>query len=322
MPDAILPELLFALLGLVLFMYVALDGFDLGIGVLYLYPGFQKYRREMIEGIEPFWHANQTWLVILGAITFGAFPVFYGSVLPGLYLLFTFLILALIFRGAAFEFHGESGGFWNYAFGAASLGAGFCQGLILGALLQACFVPGIPMDSITGYAVLSGAAVTSGYALSGACYLLLKSEEPQRWRNPALYAAFVFLALSTAAVAWTVLGGAAVLAKIRTMPVFFPVLAAAAAAIFILLVRGVMRGETRSPFLWCTALFFLYFAGLMAVLHPFIIPGAMTIAGAAASPVTLRMLLYLFLLLLPVIMLYNAYQYRVLFKRAGAGSGL
>ena len=181
-----LPVIWAGLIGAAVALYVILDGFDLGIGILFPYAKEDKEQDQMINSIAPFWDGNETWLVLGGGGLWVAFPRAYAVVMPALYLPVIVMLLALVFRGVAFEFRtvaDTSKKYWTFAFAAGSTLAAFCQGLILGGLIQGIKVEngqfaGGTFDFATPFALLCGLGVVTGYALLGACWLVMKTEGP------------------------------------------------------------------------------------------------------------------------------------------------
>src|SRR4051812_4833823 len=179
-----LPVIWAALIGTAVALYVILDGFDLGIGILFPYAEEDHERDQMISSIAPFWDGNETWLVLGGGGLLVAFPQAYAVIMPALYLPVIVMLLGLIFRGVAFEFRtvaNTSKKYWTFAFTAGSTLAAFCQGLILGGLVQGIKVEngifaGGAFDFATPFALLCGLGVVTGYALLGACWLVMKTE--------------------------------------------------------------------------------------------------------------------------------------------------
>jgi cytochrome d ubiquinol oxidase subunit II len=182
-------------------LYVLLDGFDLGVGILFPFAPTDDCRHKMINSIAPFWDGNETWLVLGGGGLFAAFPLAYSLLMPALYIPITLMLLGLIFRGAAFEFrfkaHIDHRYIWDYAFHFGSMLAVFCQGLMLGNFVQGIEVQGREFaggsfDFLTPFSAMTGIALIFGYALLGATWLIMKTEkETQEWAyKSALYILF------------------------------------------------------------------------------------------------------------------------------------
>src|SRR3982074_2719198 len=182
--ESYLPVIWAAIIGLAVAMYVILDGFDLGIGILFPFAESDHERDQMMNSVAPFWDGNETWLVLGGGGMMGAFPLAYLVIFPALFLPVIFMLLALVFRGVAFEFRwiaGSSKGHWTFAFTAGSALAAFCQGLVLGGLIQGVKVEngafaGGAFDWATPFAVLCGLGLMAGSRFVGATWLVMKTE--------------------------------------------------------------------------------------------------------------------------------------------------
>src|SRR6266852_380866 len=181
--ESYLPVIWAAIIGLAVAMYVILDGFDLGIGILFPFAEADRERDQMMNSVAPFWDGNETWLVLGGTGMMVAFPLAYSIILPALYLPVIIMLLALVFRGVAFEFRwlGVTRGHWSSAFAGGSTLAAFCQGLVLGGLIQGIKVEngafaGGTFDWVTPFAVLCGLGLVFGYALLGATWLIMKTD--------------------------------------------------------------------------------------------------------------------------------------------------
>src|SRR5216683_823630 len=208
-----LPVIWAALLGAAVAFYVILDGFDLGVGILFPYARNERERDQMMDSVAPFWDGNETWLVLGGGGLWVAFPQAYAVIMPGLYLPVIVMLLALVFRGVAFEFRSvavTSKKYWNLAFAGGSTLAGFCQGLVLGGLIQGIKVEngafaGGPFDWATPFALLCGLGVVAGYALLGATWLVMKTEGAvaERARRQAAALLVAVLAFMGVVSIWT-----------------------------------------------------------------------------------------------------------------------
>ena len=179
-----LPVIWAALIGTAVALYVILDGFDLGVGILFPFAGDEDERDQMMNSVAPFWDGNETWLVLGGGGLWVAFPHAYAVIMPAFYLPVIVMLLALVFRGVAFEFRSvavTSKKYWNFAFAAGSALAAFCQGLILGGLVQGVRVEngvyaGGPFEFATPFALMCGLGIVTGYALLGATWLVMKTD--------------------------------------------------------------------------------------------------------------------------------------------------
>lgn len=311
-------------------MYVLLDGFDLGIGILFLFVRERTGRDVLMNSIAPVWDGNETWLVLGGVTLFGAFPLAYGTLLPALYLPLTGMLIALVLRGASFEFRARADATsghtaWDIAFAGGSAFAAFCQGTVVGAFVQGFDLApasdggvtyaGGALDSLTAFSAMTGIALLFGYALLGACWLILKTEgELQEWAREIagrlLWAVLGFIVLVSAV---TPLLNPSVAERWFSLPnffYFFPV-----PAVTALLAWGawhsLQQRRPLAPFLFSTGLFLLSFCGLGVSLFPFIIPPSVTIWEAAAAPDSQTFLLVGVAVMIPIILVYTGYAYRV-----------
>jgi cytochrome d ubiquinol oxidase subunit II len=329
-------DLAFLFAGLIAFAvlaYVVFDGFDLGIGILFPFFPEADHRDTMVNSIAPVWDGNETWLVAGGGGLLAGFPLVYGIVLPALYAPLTAMVLALIFRGVAFEFRFRSrtnrrG--WDLGFALGSIVAALAQGIALGALVQ-----GIPVanrayaggwwDWLTPFTMLTGVALVVGYALLGATWLVLKTtgelqDEARRWAGRAGIATLAAVAAVSAATpflqpvykerwfAWP--------AILYTMPV--PLLVAAVAA---LLFWSLARRSDYLPFFSAIGLFVLSYIGLAISFYPWIVPPTVSIHDAAAPDASLAFVLVGAVVLVPIILAYTAYSYWVFRGKVSADAG-
>jgi cytochrome d ubiquinol oxidase subunit II len=311
-----------AVIALGVLVYIVLDGFDLGVGVLFVVSPDAEARAMMMNSIAPVWDGNETWLILGGAVLFAAFPLAYAVALPALYIPLMLMLMALIFRGVSFElrFKAANPRPWDFAFGIGSTVAAFMQGAMLGGLVAGIKVEnnafaGGPFDWLTPLAIASGLGVVAGYALLGACWLLLKTEgELQakarvwgRWLVAAVLVAMGVVSLITpldhpqVAARWF-----AGLNFLYLAPV-----PAAAALVAFLAWRGLGQGSERAPFYLAALLFILGYAGIAISLWPYIVPYALTIWRAAAPPSSQVFTLIGVAFALPMVAIYTIYAYRV-----------
>jgi cytochrome d ubiquinol oxidase subunit II len=329
----ILPNIWFAIIGFVLFLTVALDGFDLGIGILSLFTRDENRRAILMGSIGPVWHANLTWLVVLGGLFFGAFPLAYGVILPALYIPVILMIFAMAFRGVAFDFREEARDKnpWNLAFGLGSLVATLAQGFAVGAWLGGLnmagdkFVGGV-WDWLNPFATVVALGLLSGYVLMGATYLIMKTEGDvqQEGYRYAQIGAWPLLVLGVTLCVWAVYKYPYLAHKWFIWPTawltFAPLVLGAVA--FILLIRSLLKRQETAPFVWSLVLFALAAMAVAASIHPYVIPASVTLAAAASPTLTLGAMLILVAILLPIMLIYNGYQYLVFRgKTAGGGYG-
>jgi cytochrome bd ubiquinol oxidase subunit II len=310
-----------AFLGLFLTLYVVLDGFDLGTGVLSLFVRERERRGIMMASLSSVWDANETWLVVLGGALFGAFPIVYGIVLNALYLPVIVMIFALIFRGVAFEFREHSRQrLWDFAFGMGSLVAALCQGFVLGGLIAGPTVrdgrfAGGPFDWFSPFSVLVALGVVFGYVLLGATYLIVKTEgDAQEHGVHTAWIAGALMLLAAAGVSiWTPISHPFVADKwfghgVISAFVIPPVFALFCAA---MLARGLWKRQEYAPFVWSIGIFLASLIGLASSLYPYLVPRSVTASEAASDDLTLVFMMLGIGLLIPVMIIYNAYQYMV-----------
>jgi cytochrome d ubiquinol oxidase subunit II len=321
------------LIATAVFLYVVMDGFDLGVGILFPVLRSRDDRDVAVNSVAPVWDGNETWLVLGGGGLFAAFPLAYATILPALYMPLILMLLALVFRGVAFEmrFRAISAAarrWWDRSFSWGSTMAAFCQGIALGALVQGIRVEGRAYaggwwDWLTPFSVLTGLALVCGYALLGACWLL--------WKTDGTLQAFCrklarSLGLATlcfiAAVSLAMLGlSAPFRARWLTFPAILmaapvPLLVAALAWRFY---RALAALEEVMPFLCALGLFLLSYAGLGISLWPMIVPPSVTIWQAATHPSSQRFLLVGAAVLVPMILAYTGYVYWLFRGKVAAG---
>ncbi|RIV85084.1 cytochrome d ubiquinol oxidase subunit II [Aurantiacibacter zhengii] len=305
------------------FAYVVMDGFDLGIGILF--PTFDpgRERDRAMNSIAPVWDGNETWLVLGGGGLFAAFPLAYAVILPATYPLIIAMLLGLVFRGVAFEYRWRDPGhrrLWDFAFTGGSFVAAMAQGMTLGALLQGIEVSGRAyagswFDWLTPYTLLTGLGTVAGYALLGATWLIWKldGEGQAHARKLAMRAGIATLALMGAVSVYNVLLNAEYAARWLTAPeIYFaapvPILTAIVA---ISLLRAVTKERNSKPFWLALLLFFLGMAGLGVTIWPFVVPPDVTIWDAAAPERSQVFMLIGVAITMPLIIGYTAWAYWV-----------
>ncbi len=305
-------------------MYVVMDGFDLGIGILFPFVKSERERDVMMNTVAPVWDGNETWLVLGGAGLFGAFPLAYSVVLSALYLPLIFMLLGLIFRGVAFEFRfkakAEKRHLWDKAFIGGSLTATFFQGVALGAFIDGFqvverkFVGGA-FDWFTPFSLFCGVALIAAYALLGCTWLIMKTEGrlQQQMHDLARPLVFVVLGVTALVSLWTPLAHSPIAERWFSMPnllLFMPVPVLVLLATWALL-RAIARNANISPFILTLVLIFLGYSGLGISLWPYIIPPSVTIWEAAAPPQSQGFMLVGALMIIPFILMYTAWSYYV-----------
>jgi cytochrome bd ubiquinol oxidase subunit II len=312
-----------AILALAVFMYVLLDGFDLGVGMLFLLRRDIAERNLMINSVAPVWDFNETWLILGGGGLFAVFPLAFAIIVPAVYFPILFMLLGLIFRGVAFEFREVIGArkwLWDGAFGVGSLVATFAQGCVLGMFIQGFPIQGreyvgTSWNWVAPFPLLVGVGLIFGYALQGATWLVLKTEGGlQQWsRGMARYALFGVLAFILLISIWTPLEDARIAARWFGFPQSF---AFSPVPVLTLLLAWTLwsslrKGQEVVPFLCSIGLFFLAFTGLVISLWPFIAPPSVTLWDASAAPLSHQFLLIGTMFLLPVIVIYVIWSYWV-----------
>ena len=316
-----LPLIWFGLIGTALFLYVLLDGFDLGVGILFPFAPSEQCRDRMMNSIAPFWDGNETWLVLSGGGLFAAFPLAYAVLMPALYIPILFMLLGLIFRGVAFEFRfkaAKSRRIWDYAFHFGSLVATFMQGMILGAFVLGVEVKGRSFaggafDWLNAYSVMTGMALVFGYALLGATWLVMKTDGiTQDWaRKCASYVlGYVGLFLAVVSISMPMMN-TSVKALWFSLPNFFYLLPIplTTAGFFIMIWRDLHRGGEYRPFFLSIGVFLTGYLGLGISLWPWLVPFQITFRQAAAAAPSQSLLLVGTVIMLPVVLTYTAFCY-------------
>ncbi|NJL01955.1 MAG: cytochrome d ubiquinol oxidase subunit II [Spirulinaceae cyanobacterium SM2_1_0] len=328
----LLPQVWFGILALFLFLYVMLDGFDLGVGILSLTSSSEERRGILMTSLSNIWDANETWLILMGGSLFGAFPLAYSTILNALYIPIFIMLFGFVFRAVAFEFRERANRkfFWNFAFGAGSFLAALGQGFALGGVLAGIEVDaaghfvGTTWDWFNLPSVLVALTLIQGYVLIGSTYLV--------WRTEGELQATHFRTAKLAAI--TTLVGAIVI-TIAT-PIFyesarsrlfdppfvyiFALIPLLGIGLVALLWRSLSQKQDGTPLIWTILIFLLTFLGLALVVFPYIIPRSITIYEAAADPSSLTIMIIFIGALIPVMLFYNLYQYFVFRGKITSGS--
>jgi len=316
------------------FMYVLLDGFDLGIGILFPFVKGKRERDTMMNTVAPVWDGNETWLVLGGEGLLAAFPVAYSIILSGLYLPLIFMLVGLVFRGVAFEFRfkAREGGrhLWDKAFIGGSVTAAFFQGVSLGAFLDGIAVSGRSyaggaLDWVAPFPILAGFGVIIAYTLLGSTWLIMRTEGELHERMIQVARPFALLLMAAIVVVsiWTPLRDPAVAARWFTFPNILylapvPVLVLLAFALLL----GSLKGKPqRWPFVAALALVFLGYTGMAISIWPHIVPPSITIWEAASPPSSQEFALVGTLVILPVILAYTTWSYWVFRGKVKADAG-
>ena len=311
------------IIALAVFIYVVLDGFDLGIGILFHTFEVGHDRDTAMNSVAPVWDGNETWLVMGGGGLLAAFPLAYSLIFSALYAPIIAMLLALVFRGVAFEFrwrdpaHRSS---WDLAFTGGSFLAAFSQGVILGALLQGIAISGRGYaggwwDWLTPFSLLTGASVVAAYALLGSTWLVMKADgELQRraramawWLGAASLVAIIAVSIATLFLSADYFKNWLNWPQILWVtPV--PVLVALASLAFV---HSLKAGREIAPFMLTLGIFLLCFIGLGVSVFPYIVPGAVTVWDAATDRSGQIFMLWGTAIVLPMILGYTAWSYWV-----------
>jgi len=314
-------------------LYVVLDGFDLGIAILFpLFP--EEHQRDlMMNSVAPYWDGNETWLVLGGGALWVAFPLAYSIIMPALYLPMIALLLALIFRGVAFEFRWAAKPHhrkWDLAFTGGSIVAAFAQGVVVGGLLQGITVTngrfgGGTLDWLTPFSVFCGLSIVIGYATIGAAWLMMRTEGEvaERARRLARPLFLLLIAVVVIISVWTPLAIPRIAERWFAWPnllLLSPVPVLTAAVAFWGL-WAIAKGRHNQPFFAAVVLFLLAFAGLVISNIPYLVPPTIDIWQAAASPSSQVFMLIGTVLLLPIILMYTGFVYWVFRGKLRTGEG-
>ncbi len=315
-------------------MYVVMDGFDLGIGLLFPFFKAKDDRDVMMNTVAPVWDGNETWLVLGGAGLLAAFPLAYAAVLSAFYLPLILMLIGLIFRGVAFEFRfkasPERRGWWDLAFIGGSTLATLCQGITLGA-----FISGIPLrdgryaggalDWLTPFSAFTGLGLLATYALLGSTWLIMKTDGLLQLRMKLLARSlsWVLLLFIGAISLWTPLTLERVAARWFTWPnlVWFMPVPLLVALAMLGLWRALRGPKDAAAFVYTLALIVLGYSGLGISLWPNIIPPGVSIYAAAGPPQSLGFALVGALLIVPMILMYTAWGYWVFRGKVRRGDG-
>ncbi len=333
MPTLSLTPVWTVILAVGVFFYVALDGFDLGVGMLYRLAPDRDARNLVMNSIAPIWDGNETWLILGSVGLLAAFPVAFAIIVPAVYFPILLMLLSLIFRGLAFEFRyrdSEHRTFWDNGFAYGSALAAFAQGIVLGAFIQGFNVEGrhfvgSSFDCLTPFSIFTGVGLACGYALLGAGWLVMKTEGTlQDWARALGRRCLVLTVLAIAIVSiWTPLLDAHIEARWFSWPNI--ALLSAVPIITVVLIwfvwRALDHGADLAPFLGSLGLFVMSYIGIAISLWPMIVPGHFTLDEAAASQSTQAFLLVGTLVLLPIIIVYTSWSYWVFRGKVRADIG-
>lgn len=319
-----LPFIWAGIIALAIFLYVLLDGFDLGVGILFPFAPSDDCRNRMMNSIAPFWDGNETWLVLGGGGLFAAFPLAYAILMPAFYIPIIVMLLGLIFRGIAFEFRFKAKGkmqkVWDYSFHFGSLIASFFQGVILGSFVEGITVEGRAFggnsfDWLSSFSIMTGIAVAFGYALLGSTWTIMKTEnKTQEWARQSAKYILIYIALFMGLVSlWVPFLKDQIYERWFTLPnlaYLFPIPLITALS-FIYLYRALYKQREILPFILSISLFSLGYLGLAISLWPWIIPYKISFHEAAADPKSLSLMLIGVIVFLPIVLGYTIYSYYI-----------
>jgi cytochrome d ubiquinol oxidase subunit II len=328
-----LPLICAAIIGIAVAMYVVLDGFDLGVGILFPYFPEEVQRDQAMNSVAPFWDGNETWLVLGGTGLLVAFPFAYAVIMSALYVPLILMLLALVFRGVAFEFrwvakpHHHK---WDLAFTAGSTVAAFCQGLMLGGLLSGIRVDGNhfgggAFDWFNPFSLMCGVGLVVGYAFLGSCWLIMKTvggveQIARRLARPLFITFLIFILLVSL---WTPLEFDRIAARWFSVPNLYylapvPLLTLVLAAVCW---RGIAGKHPSLAFFSAVGLFVIAFIGLAISTMPYLVPPTITLWQAAAAPASQGFILAGMSFLVPIILGYTVFVYHTFRGKIRPGEG-
>ncbi len=319
----LLPIVWFCILALFLFLYVMLDGFDLGVGILSLTASSEERRTILMTSLSNVWDANATWLILMGGSLFGAFPLAYSTILNALYIPIMIMVVGLILRTVSFEFRQNSRRklFWNWAFGVGSFIAALGQGFALAGVIE-----GIPVDAnghfigsswdwLNWRSIVVALTLIQGYVLIGSCYLIMKTTGKLQETHYKTAKIAAVTTLIGAIIITTVIPIFSEFARNRLFDrpfiYIFALIPLLGVALILLLLKSLNDKKEVTPFVLTILIFLLTFIGLALVVFPYIIPPSITIYEAAASPSSLVFMLIFIGFLIPIMLFYNIYNYFV-----------
>jgi cytochrome d ubiquinol oxidase subunit II len=321
------------ILGVGVFMYVLLDGFDLGVGILFPMARGDDERTLMMNTVAPVWDGNETWLVLGGVALLAAFPLAFAIIVPALYFPLLLMLLGLIFRGVAFEFRLKETThrkWWDVAFFGGSSVATFSQGVVLGAFVEGFSVTGrafsgTSFDWVRPFPLATGVGLLFGYTLLGATWLVMKTDgDLQRWARGrarvALYGVLAFIAMVSL---WTPFLHRQIYERWFDFPnvIFLAPVPIITAGIAWATWRSLGRDSDYVPFVGAMALFAMCYLGLGISLFPYIVPYAYTLWDAAAVPSAQMFMLIGTLFLLPIVLMYIGWSYYVFRGKVTSDTG-
>ncbi|WP_106475522.1 cytochrome d ubiquinol oxidase subunit II [Phytohalomonas tamaricis] len=333
MGNDILPVVWFALIGLAIMMYIILDGFSLGIGILFPFVKEGKYRDIMMNTAAPVWDGNQTWMILGGAGLYGAFPLAYATILPAMYLPLILMLLALIFRGIAFEFRFKSNRsrkWFDFAFSGGAIVATFAQGVVLGGIIGGFQVEnrqyaGNTFDWFSIFGLFTGIALLVGYALLGAAWLVVKTEgnlQKRFYRIVRPLTLLLILAMLIISI-WTPLSNDRIADRWFNFPniIGLSIVPILVVVLTLSIIRSIAKRHEKLIFIQVVGLFLLGLIGLVISFFPVLIPPDITIWDASSHRSSQIFLLVGYSILLPIVLAYTAYSYWIFRGKVREGEG-
>ncbi len=321
-----------AIIAFSVMLYALLDGFDLGLGLLF--PFLDDEEKDIaVETIAPVWDGNETWLVLGGGALFATFPLAYSTVLTALYPMVIAMLLALVFRGVSMEFRHKTKGwrnYWNAGFFLGSLIAALAQGIMLGAFIQGIDIEdrryvGGWFDWLTPFSLVCGVAIVSGYALLGTAWMVMRTEGAvtERLRSYLTPLSLTVFLLIVAVSSWTPFLDPRLAERWFSWPsmIYLAPIPLALTVIGVALIRAIRSGGDTKPFYLAQALFIVTFAGFGISTFPYIVPHSITIWEAASPDSSLKFLLVGTAVLIPTILVYTAHAYYVFRGKVRSTSG-
>jgi len=319
-----LPLIWYALIATAILLYILLDGFDLGIGILFPFAPTDQCRDRMMNSIAPFWDGNETWLVLGGGGLFAAFPLAYAILMPAFYIPIILMLLGLIFRGVSFEFRfkaeGKSRRIWDYTFHFGSLVATFMQGMVLGTFVHGVPVVGRhyaggPLEWVSAFNVMTGVALVTGYALLGATWTIMKTDgDTQKWARRCARYVMLYVALFMGLVSLSMpVMNSAIKNLWFSLPNFYflqpmPILSI---VFFVWLWRDLRTDAEYRPFFLTLGIFLMNYIGIGVSTYPWLVPFKISLWDAAAAPESQSLLLLGTVVLLPCVLAYTAFCFWV-----------
>lgn len=316
-----------------LIVYIILDGFDIGVGVLMPFVKNNEDRKILFNSIAPFWDGNETWLVLGGVSLMAAFPIAYATVLTALYIPIVIYISAVIFRGVSFEFRFKSGGdknnIWDWVFGISSIIMAFGQGLVIGSFIEGFEIEnqlyvGGQFDWLDSFSVMAGIAMVFGHALLGATWLIIKTEGllQERMRRLSFRTSFIVVILMGIVAIWTPKFSPEIGEMWQNNLSIIIAIFITFALFYLYLLKTIKSKQEYTPFFTSIAMYVVGYIGLVISIWPYVIPRKVDIWQASSAVKTQNLSLIAVLLLLPFVFYYTYHSYKVFAGKVKKGERL